>query len=38
MSVARDHKFLDLFNLVVGILVGLVVGIILLAGFLAGRG
>jgi len=38
MSVARDRKFLDLFNLMVGFFVGLLVGIILLAGYLASRG
>jgi hypothetical protein len=38
MSLARDHKFLDFFNLMVGVLVGLFVGVMLLASYLASRG
>jgi hypothetical protein len=38
MSLARDRKFLDFFQLMVGILVGLFVGVILLASYLASLG
>jgi hypothetical protein len=38
MSIANDHKFLDMFSLAVGIFVGLVAGIAFIVSYLASRG